>query len=118
MNIKRLSSNYRILDSGSVMTFDSTAELTFDIKMDDSFSFTLIFRFESTDDGKQKLKNSVDGSVITLSCINWNNSLGTGTTHPIELAKFNGKKIYVNFWVYALASNSLHNIMYTFYSES
>ena len=67
MNIKRLSSNYRILDSGSVMTFDSTAELTFDIKMDDSFSFTLIFRFKSTDDGKQELKNSVDGSVITLS---------------------------------------------------
>lgn len=117
MKIELSSSNHIILASGSAIAFANTAELTFAIEMDASFSFTLVLKFESTDDGKQDLKNSIDGNTITLSCINFNNSLGTGTNRPIELAKFNGKRVYVNFWVYALGNNALRKVSYTFYSE-
>ena len=117
MTIEKLSSEHIILDSGSAITYSNTAELTFSVKMDDTFSFLLILKFENTGENQHELKQSVSGNTITLTCVNFDNPLGTGTTKPIELATFNGKKIYVNFWVYALGERSLRKIVYSFYSE-
>jgi hypothetical protein len=39
--------------------------------------------------------------VITLTCVNFNEPLGTGTSQPIELAEAGGKKLFVSFWAYA-----------------
>lgn len=117
MTIEKTSSNHIILDSGSVITFDSTAELSFSCKMDDTFSFSIVLQFESNGDGKQGLKQSISGNTITMTCVNFNNPLGTGTTKPIELATFNGKKVYFNFFIHALGDNSLRKISYSFYSE-
>ena len=117
MDIEISSSNHIILDSGSVITYSDTAELSFSIKMDNTFSFQLILNFESTGESQHQLKQSVSENVITLTCINFDNSLGTGTTRPIELAIFNGKKIFINFFVYALGDKSLRKIVYSFYSE-
>ena len=117
MVIEKASSNHIILDSGSAITYNKTAELSFSIQMDATFSFLLILKFESTGETQHELKKSVSENTITLTCVNFNNSLGTGTTTPIELATFNGKKIYFNFWVYDLGSNSLKKVVYSFYSE-
>ena len=117
MLIEKTSSDHIILDSGSAITFNSTAELSLSCKMDDDFGFTLVINFESNGDKQRSLKQSVDGNTIQLTCINFDNSLGTGTTKPIELATYNGKKIYINFFVYALGEKSLRKIVYTFYME-
>lgn len=117
MEITKSSSNHEILDSGSIILFDGDAELELSIKMDDSFQFGVILRFESTNDGKQNLTSDVNDNKITLSCINFNNILGTGTRQPIELAQFQGKRVYMHFWVYALGDTSLRRIAYTFYME-
>ena len=117
MNIEVTSANKSVLDSGTVIIFDNSADLSFDIKMDDSFSFSLILKFEKKDGEKYELKPSFSNNTITLTCVNFDNVLGTGTSTPIELATFNGKKVYINFWVNALGSNSLKEITYTFYSE-
>lgn len=117
MTIEKSSSNHIILESGSAITYSSAAELSFSVTMDDTFGFLLVLNFESTDEKQQNLKKNVSGNTITLTCVNFDNSLGTGTTKPIELATFNGKKIYFNFWVYALGEKSLRKIVYSFYSE-
>lgn len=117
MTIEKSSSDHIILDSGSAITYSNTAELSFSIKMDAAFSFILVLKFESTGEKQHELKQSVSDNTITLTCVNFDNPLGTGTTKPIELATFNGKKIYVNFWVYALGDKSLRKIVYSFYSE-
>ncbi|MBQ2961097.1 MAG: hypothetical protein IJE09_07740 [Oscillospiraceae bacterium] len=117
MIIEKTSSNHIILDSGSAITFNSTAELSLSCKMDDTFSFSLVLQFESNGDGQHVLKQSISGNTITLTCFNFDNPLGTGTTKPIELATFNGKKIYFNFFVYALGDKALRKIVYSFYSE-
>lgn len=117
MIIEKSSSDYSIIDSGSTLTFSNDAELSFSVKIDDSFSFLLVLEFVSTDEKQHKLKQHISGNTIKLTCINFDNPLGTGTSKPIELATFNGKKIYVNFWVYALGENSLRKIVYSFYSK-
>lgn len=117
MTIEKSSSNHIILDSGSAITYSSTSELSFSVKMDDTFGFLLVLKFESTGESQHEVKQNVSGNTITLTCVNFDNSLGTGTTRPIELATFKGKKIYFNFWVYALGEKSLRKIVYSFYSE-
>lgn len=117
MIVEKISSNHIILDTGSAITFDSTAELSFSCKMDDTFSFLLVLQFESNSDGQHVLKKNISGNTITLTCTNFDNPLGTGTTKPVELATFNGKKIFFNFFVYALGDKTLRKIVYSFYSE-
>lgn len=85
--------------------------------MDDSFGFDLLIKFTSNDEEQQRLQQSVSGNTITFNCVNFDNPLGTGTKKPIELATFNSKKVYINFWVNALGDNALKKITYTIYSE-
>lgn len=117
MKIEKSSSNHTILDSGSAITYSNTAELSFSVEMDNTFSFKVILKFENTDNNQYELKHNISDNTIILTCVNFDNPLGTGTTNPIELATYNGKKIYFNFWVYALGAKSLRKVAYTFYSE-
>jgi len=117
MVIEKSSSNHIILESGSVITYSNSNEVHFSIKMDDSFSFDLILKFSSDDEKQYRLEQNVTNNTITLDCINFDNPMGTGTKKPIELATFNNKKIYINFWVNSLGKNALKKIAYTVYSE-
>lgn len=117
MKIEKTSGNHAILDSGSIITFDKEANLEFQIEMNASFQFSLLFKFESNASEQHELKSDVTDNSITLTCVNFDNSLGTGTTRPIQLATFEGKKVYINFWVYALSEKSLRKIVYTIYIE-
>lgn len=115
MEIKHYSNKYEIVDSGSIMTFDSKSDISLDVKCDPTFSFTVKFVFRSTGNNEHKITPSVDGNIITFECIDCNNSIGIGTVDPIDLANYDGKKIYINFWVYDLGSGSLKKIDYTVY---
>ncbi len=117
MIIEKSSSNHVILESGSVITYSDENEVLFSIKMDDSFSFDLLIKFTSNGENQQQLHQSVSNNTITFDCVNFDNPLGTGTRKPIELATFNNKKVYINFWVTALGDKALKKISYTFYSE-
>lgn len=117
MIIEKSSSNHTVLESGSVITYSNENEVLFSIKMDDTFSFDLLLKFTSNGEEQHQLQQSVSGNTITLNCVNFDNPLGTGTKKPIELATFDNKKVYINFWVNALGDNALKKIAYTFYTE-
>ena len=89
MHIEKSSSNYLIVASGTAMTFNNTAPLELKLTFDPSFFFIINFTFETDVNNKQGLKSSIDTetNTITLTCINFNNSLGTGTTTPLELVQ-------------------------------
>ena len=44
------------------------------------------------------LKTDVEGTLITITCYNFNNSLGSGTVYPQNLATIGGKKIILPFY--------------------
>lgn len=116
MTIEKSSDNYKVLESGSVMNYSHNSPLTFSVQMDSSFSFSLIFKFEDNDASDYNIKSTVSGNVITIICTNFKSALGTGTTVPIELATFQGKKIYIIFWIYGLGEKAPKKIDYTFFS--
>lgn len=116
MLIEKSSDNYRILESGSVMNYSCNSSLQFSVQMDPTFSFSLIFKFEDNDDSNYDIKSTVSGTEITIVCTNFKSALGTGTTTPIELATFQGKKIYIVFWIYGLGEKAPKKMDYTFFS--
>lgn len=118
MKIEKTSSGYTILESGSIITYDQeNNDILFSITMDESFSFSLSLKFTSNSEKQYQLQQSVSENTITLNCINFDNPFGTGTNKPIELATFQNKKIYINFWVTALGNKGMKQISYTFYYE-
>lgn len=117
MEITKTSGNNIILDSGSVLAFSATSDIQFDIEMSKQFSFNLIFKFESNGKKEYDIKSSVQDNNVIITCINFDNPLGTGTNNPLPLAVFGGKQIYLNFWVFGLGNNSARKISYTLYQE-
>lgn len=117
MNISKFSSNYNVLDSGSVMTFDSDAEVGFDVECDETFGFKVVIRFEKEDSGLSEIRRSAEGNAIIYTCINFRNNVGAGTSQALELATYNGKKIFLHFWIYDLGQAVIRKVEYTIYQE-
>lgn len=117
MVIKKMSGNMDVLDAGSLLTFSNTSDIQFCIEFDESFSFDLVLKFESNGEKKHQIKSSIDDNTIVLTCLNFDSALGTGTSSPIQLAVFNGKKVYINFWVFSLGQNNARKVSYTLYRE-
>ena len=98
------NNKYVLIDSNSIILFDIDEP----IEIDEVFSnsFTVIFRIISEKDEtcEQKLEyRVVEGTnTIEFKCLNFINSLGTGTVKPIEVGMYGGKKFYIHFWIYAL----------------
>ena len=112
------SANNLIIDKGAVITFDESADLTFYLHFDETFSFNLVFRFLSDNSGKRSLLKEIENeNTVVLKCTNFNNPFWTGTTKPIDLATFNGKKIYMNFWLSMLNGTGPRQVTYSIYSE-
>ena len=118
MIISKTSGEKQVLDSSSIILFDTTSTVNFNIQCDDTFSFELIFKFMNDNSKKQELKIEASENIITLLCLNFNNVLGTGTKQALEIATFEGRKIYINFWVTALGKDSLKRLDYTIYREA
>ena len=119
MKVTKKISNYEIVDSGSLITCDNSQRVEFTVECDNGFVFILRFEFEKNSDNGHNLKLRIDNNnTIVFLCTNFDNTLGTGTNKPIELATVDNKKIYINFWIYALGQDTLKKIDYTIYKEN
>lgn len=57
---------------------------------------------------------SASGSTLNLTLYNFNNSIGAGTTSPMEIGNLSGRKLWLSFMVYALSPESSKTVHYTF----
>ncbi|SPR97397.1 DUF6864 domain-containing function [Cupriavidus taiwanensis] len=55
-----------------------------------------------------------NASALNLRLYNFNNSIGSGTTSPIEIGTLAGRKLWFAFMVYALSPESSKTVHYTF----
>ena len=116
MTAKIESSNKEVIFSGSFITFskgDNT--ISFDYG-GEKFKFILSF---STDDSKKprfEYAPNDKKDTLLMKFYNFENSLGTGSTAPLEVAENKGSKIYLHLIVYSLNEN-IKNVSYTFYID-
>lgn len=97
-----------VLVSGTVLTADSN-NLEFQLA-----HLRIVLAFYSDGTATRMEAKSDQGSNLTLSLYNFNNSIGSGTTSPIEIGSFSGRKLHLAFMVYALSDSSSKTVHYTF----
>ena len=119
MEISITTGGYEVIKAGTVSAFEETSDVSFTFVGDATFSFILKLVFASDESGEQIINRNISGNMITLECTNFSNQ-GTGTSSPIELATFEGKKIYIRFWAYLEGDypnqKKTRKIEYTFYA--
>ena len=115
MTVEKITSDYIVLESGTVQTFAKNSSMTFNFGFDNAFQMSIVIEFKQVENEKYKLENRIDGNKIIFTCYNFDNALGTGTTNPLSVATYKGKSIYFSFWVYALGQNAMKKIDYCLY---
>lgn len=74
----------------------------------------VVFSFLSDGTSTRLGPASASGSTLNLTLYNFTNSIGAGTTSPIEIGTLGGKKLWLSFMVYALSPESSKTVHYTF----
>jgi len=74
----------------------------------------VVFSFV-TDGGQPRLgPSSATGSTLNLTLFNFDNSIGSGTTSPLEIGTLQGRRLWLSFMIYALSPDSSKTVHYTF----
>lgn len=119
----RLTSDGKtIIDSGVVLAFRENSEVVFDFT-DNGINLKIQLTFKQDNNLGQTilvLRDKTNPLNLEFQCTNFSDT-GTGTSSPIELGIFDGKKVYLNFWSY-LDGNldgkaRTRKIEYTIYQE-
>lgn len=117
MNIIKVTNNCKVLDSGTVQTFDEKSSMKLQLEFNESFKMEICLDFKTTESKSHNLETKIEGNKISFICSNFNNSLGTGTTIPLSIAVVNGKKVFFSFWVYSVGEHASRKIDYCIYQE-
>ena len=115
------SGKYSILESNVVYLVDDESDLTLHFAFKDDFQFDLHITFIVDEDvAGARLERKTNGNVLEAMCYNFNNSLGTGTSIPINVATIDDKKMYIHFWSFLLGDankKQARKIEYTVFME-
>ena len=116
---KIFSSNAELIDSRSVILFDSTQPLEIEETFSSQFKILIRLFFQKGD--KQAININADTTTNTVDykCFNFDSPFGICTQKPIEIATINDKKIYFHFWVYLLGESdtATRKVEYSIWKE-
>lgn len=114
MQLKISTNGYNVLASGTVIFYDIDSEMKLHVEVNPEFEFDMIFVF-SKDNKERSIEKKVQGNVVTLTCYNFNDQLGTGTVEPLDVATIGDKKLVLHFWTYVMGDKkAARKIEYTF----
>lgn len=111
MNVK--VGEYDVFDNGVVITHANK-----DIEFKISTLFIKVKFFKDDENTGQSVTPSLlEGNCLQLTLTNFENSLGTGLTEPIEIGTINGKKLFFQFIVHSLADGETKMFSYTWLTK-
>lgn len=101
LEFRAKSGNATVLTSGTVMSFRNQP-ITVQFGPIES-QITLIFNFiDQKESNEISVKaTSRESNSLELTLVNFKNPLGTGTTTPIEIGSYAGKKMFLHYRVYS-----------------
>ena len=101
---------YEVYDSGSVLSHGNK-DILFEIK-----NLKVRIKFVSDPENANydaKISLIENNTCLLLTLVNFNNSLGTGLTNPVEIGTINGSRLYLQFVVYRLGESDTRMFSYT-----
>ena len=116
MELNITTDGYKILKSGTIVAIDAQADINFELKAVDGFSFNVILRFIDDNNKEKMLDKEIVENTIIFKCYNFN-KLGTGTTKAISLATVDGKEWLIHFWSYILGDGGPRKLEYSIFER-
>lgn len=117
MEFKFLTNKQKIVESGSVILYNYDSDWTVNVKANDDFEFSIVVKFKVNPDEEKQIGRKVADNKVELTCVNFDNTMGSGTVVPIEIATINNKKLSLHLWVYSLGKKEGRRLEYTFLLE-
>lgn len=96
LKINSFVGEYEIIGSGFA---PSLLDMPLKLKVSD---LTFEFNFISDSDNKETkvTKRNIEGKTGIFDFTNFDNSLGTGSIVPWHIGAFDGRKLYISFWIW------------------
>lgn len=102
--------DYEIYDSGAVISHDNK-DVLFEVK---NLRVKIVFKNDPENKSYDaKISLPEDRSCLLFTLTNFNNSLGTGLTRPVEIGTINDTRLFLQFMVYRLGESDSRMISYT-----
>lgn len=111
--------NRRVIYNENVLLVDRGDALSFKVK-DDKIMLEFTLNITFSDEGKELSTSgnaSEDGKIFNMILHQWDNSMGTELTQPIELVTNTEKKIWLKFKTTADKKNSFRSFHLTIWIE-
>ena len=96
---------------------NSNFTVCFTFDPDSDVAVRIRFRSDDTMETKVNISTDAETNLITLTCINCENTMEFCSSDPIYLGKYHEKDLYLNFWVNSAGYDSMKKITYTLYKE-
>ena len=113
-DVKLKVGEYEVYDSGTIITHDNK-EIVFEIK---NLKVKILFKTDSEKKAHDANITLVEGgSCLQIALTNFDNSLGTGLTEPIEIGIINGSRLCLQFLVHALNDGGTKMFSYTWLTK-
>jgi hypothetical protein len=102
-----------VIDNGTVISFSGNP-ISVSYK---ELGIKIVFEFKTDADNKGTyVDSSVSGpGVLKLSLFNFDDRFGAGTTKPMRIGKFEGRRLYLQLRVYTLSGSQDKTLQYTVY---
>jgi hypothetical protein len=103
----------KVIDSGTVISFAGNP-ITMRYK---DLDITIIIEFKTDNQNISSYfdRNIPNRGTLKLTLYNFDASFGAGTIKPMPIGKYEGKKLYIQFRVYALTDSPDKTLHYTIY---
>lgn len=111
--------DFEVLKSGSMIASNINACIRFNILLT-GFNFSVELRFlEDSNEKTPLVKSHVDKNVVFMDCINFHYPQGSGMFKNVEIAEYQKRKIYFQFWTHIYGSNDekCRQVEYSFLIE-
>jgi hypothetical protein len=111
---KRIESGpAEVIDNGTVISFSGNP-ISVSYK---DLGIKIVFEFKTDADNKGTyVDSSVSGpGTLKLGLFNFDDRFGAGTTKPMRIGKYEGRRLYLQLRVYTLSGSQDKTLQYTVY---
>lgn len=108
---------YEIVESQVLFLDSPESELFIHLVVEEEFVGDIRIRFITDDTENLAVKGEMQEDALVLTCINFDNELGSGTNNPVNIGTSKGKRLMLHMWAYLMGDKKARKIEYTIFRE-
>lgn len=110
--MKITTGKYEVIEAGTVITFEDNS---INIELANNMTCIISFKTEPKEKDQRLDFNSINDQTMELILVNFNDTIGAGTTAPVHLGHIGNKKLFLNFRITAMGGSKSKMFHFTWY---